>query len=93
MEIPVKSLTRSIAALSFSLLFLLAAFARPALAQSDDDASPDNSKTPVSKLSVSPTTLDYAVINLDKQKLHETKHFEIKNTGKATLDDLVACNR
>ncbi len=33
---PLKSLTRSVAVLSFSLLLLLAALARPALAQSDD---------------------------------------------------------
>ena len=67
----------------------IAAFARPALAQSDDDASSDNSKKAVSELSVSPTTLDFSTINLDKKKLSETKHFEIKNTGKATLDNLV----
>jgi hypothetical protein len=78
-----KSLTRSIAALSFSLLFLLAAFARPALAQSDDDLSPE-SKTAVSKLSVSPTTLSYSV-DIDKGKFSETRHFEIKNDGTLTL--------
>src|SRR5208282_128041 len=91
MEIPLKSLMRSIAALSFSLLFLLAVFAHPALAQSDDDASSDNSrKKVVSELSVSPTSLNYAVVNLDNaNKLSETKHFKIKNTGKATLDNLV----
>jgi hypothetical protein len=90
LEILLKSLTRSIAALSFSLLFLLAAFARPALAQSDDDASPD-SKTAESKLSVSPKSLSFDV-NLDSKvtsKLTETKHFTIKNTGKVTLDDLI----
>ncbi len=76
----------SIAGLSFSLLFLLAAFAHPALAQSDQAASPDKTKTPVSKLSVSPTTLSYSV-NLDKATT-ETKHFTIKNTGTATLDNL-----
>src|ERR1039458_2054251 len=50
MEIPVKSFTRSIAALSFSLLFLLAAFARPALAQSDDDAQMEFHASANSKL-------------------------------------------
>ncbi len=73
-----KSFTRSIATLSFSLLFLIAAFARPALAQSDQDASPDTKKA-VSKLSVSPTTLRYSV-NLDKAT-SEIKDFTIKNTG------------
>jgi len=82
-----KSFTRSIASLSFALLFLIAAFARPALAQSDDDASPDKGKTPVSKLSVSPTTLSYSV-DIDKGKFSEIKHFTIKNTGTATLDNL-----
>jgi hypothetical protein len=55
-----KSFTRSIGGLGFSLLFLIAAFARPALAQSDEDASPD-SRTAVSKLSVSPKTLSFSV--------------------------------
>ena len=77
-----KSLTRSIASLSFSLLFLIAAFARPALAQSDDDASPD-SKTAVSELSVSPMTLNYSV-NLDKTTSEE-KHFTLTNTGSLAL--------
>jgi hypothetical protein len=81
-EIPVKirfkSFTRSIAAIGFSLLFLAAAFARPALPQSDDDASPDSKKA-VSKLSVSPTKLTYSV-NLDKVT-SETKHFTIANKG------------
>lgn len=76
-----KSFTRSIATLSFSLLFLIAAFARPALAQSDQDASPDTKKA-VSKLSVSPTTLRYSV-NLDKAT-SEKKRFTIKDTGTAT---------
>src|SRR5208337_3636978 len=84
MEIPLKSLTRSIAALSVSLLFLLAVFARPALAQSDDDASPDKTKTPVSKLSVSPKTLSYSV-NIDKGQFNETQHFAIKNNGTLPL--------
>lgn len=82
-----ESLTRSIAGLSFSLLFILAAFARPALAQSDDDSSPE-SKTAVSKLSVSPKSLSYSV-NLDSKvtsKLTEIKHFTIKNGGTLTLD-------
>jgi hypothetical protein len=72
-----NSFTRSIATLSFSLLFVLAAFARPALAHSDD-ALPD-SKTAVSKLSVSPTSLSFNV-NLDKVT-YETKHFSITNKG------------
>jgi len=75
-----KSFARPIAALGFSLLFLIAAFAGPALAQSDQDASPDKAKPPVSKLSVSPTTLSYSV-NIDKGIFSETKHFTIKNTG------------
>ncbi len=66
------SFMRSIPCLSFSLLFLIAAFARPALAQSDQASSP-KTKTAVSKLSVSPTTLSYSV-NLDKATT-ETKHF------------------
>ncbi|MFZ0244704.1 hypothetical protein [Candidatus Binatus sp.] len=79
-----KLFTRSIASLSFSLLFLIAVFARPALAQSDNDASPDKTKAPVSKLSVSPTTLSYSV-NLDKATT-ETKHFTITDTGTLALD-------
>ncbi len=78
-----RSFTRSIVSLSFPVLFLIVAFARPALAQSDQDASPDKTKTPVSKLSVSPTTLSYSV-NLDRKvtsKLTETKHFNIANKG------------
>ncbi len=86
MEIPVNSFTRSIAALSFSLLFFLAAFARLALAQSDEDPSPD-SKTAVSKLSVSPTTLSYSV-NLDKAT-SETEHFTITNGGTLALGAIV----
>src|SRR5208337_4812742 len=85
MEIPLKSLTRTIAAISFSLLLWLAAFARPALAQSDDNASPD-SKTAVSELSVSPTTLSYSV-NLDKATT-QTEHFTLKNSGTLPLDNL-----
>jgi len=81
-----KSFTRSIACLSFSLLFLIAAFARPALAQSDDDASPD-SKTAVSELSVSPTALSYSV-NLGKAAT-ESKHFTLTNTGTLDLDATV----
>ncbi len=67
-----NSFARPIVALSFSLLFLIAAFAAPALAQSDQDASPDKTKPPVSKLSVSPTTLSYGV-NIDKGEFTETK--------------------
>jgi len=78
-----------IGALAITLAILLAAFARPASAQLDQDASPE-SKQAVSKLSVSPTTLSYSV-NLDSKvtsKLTETEHFTIKNTGKATLNDI-----
>src|ERR1700723_3201143 len=55
----IRSFTRSIAGLAFLLVFLLTAFAHPALAQSDDASSPDvatspdaNAKHP--KLRVSP---------------------------------------
>ena len=65
-------------------MLLIAAFAHPALAQSDDDASPDKTKTPVSKLSVSPITLSYSV-NLDKANT-ETKHFTITNGGTLAMD-------
>ena len=64
-------------------VFLLAAFAPPALAQLDDDASPD-SKTAVSELSVSPTRLSYSV-NLEKAT-SETKHFTLTNTGALALE-------
>src|SRR5208282_112824 len=82
-----KLVARPIAGLSFSLLFLIVAFARPALAQSDQDASPE-SKTAVSKLSVSPTTLNYSV-NIDKGVFNETKHFTITNNGTLALDETV----
>ena len=73
-----RSLTRSAACITFSFLLLIAVFARPALAQSaDDDTSPD-SKTPVSKLSVSPTSLNFSV-NIDKGVFDQTKSFKIKN--------------
>ncbi len=78
-----KSITRSIAGLSFSLLLVLAASARPALTQSDEDAPPDG-KAAVSKLSISATTLIYD-LNLDK-KTSETRHFTITNDGKLPLD-------
>ena len=81
------SFTRSVASLSFLLLLLIAAFARPALAQSADDASPDSS-TAVSQLSVSPTALTYSV-NLGKAS-SETKHFTLTNTG--TLELSVSVN-
>ena len=74
-----------IGALAITLAILLAAFARPALAQSDQDALPD-SKTAVRKLSVSPTTLKFSV-NLDKAT-SATGDFTIKNGGTLTLDDL-----
>ncbi len=83
MGIPLNSFMRSIARLTFALLFLLTAFARPALAQSDQASSP-KTKTAVSKLSVSPTTLSYSV-NPDKATT-ETKHFNIKDTGTLALD-------
>ena len=73
-----KWFTRYAACLSLSLLFLIAAVARPALTQSDGYASPDNKKA-VSELSVSPTTLSYS-LNLDKAA-SETRDFTIKNTG------------
>jgi len=52
-----KSFTRSTAGLIFSLLFLLAAFAGPALAKSNGDASRSSNTPGLSELSVSPTTL------------------------------------
>jgi hypothetical protein len=87
-----KSFTRSIAALSFSLLFLIAAFARPASAQSDQAASPDKAKPPVSKLSVSPTTLSYSV-DIDKGKFTEAKHFNIANKGTLPMTVTVCAAR
>ena len=69
-----------IGGLGFSLLLLIAAFARPALAQSDQAASPDKTKAAVSKLSVSPKALSYSV-DIDKGKFSETKHFSIANKG------------
>src|SRR5271156_3613080 len=74
-----KSFARSLAGLTFSLLLLLAAFARPALAQSDDASSPD-SKTPFSKLSVSPKSLSFSV-DIDKEQLTKTDGFKITNGG------------
>ncbi len=82
-----KSFMRPIAGPSFSLVFLLAAIAHPALAQSADDASPD-SKTAVSKLSVSPKSLSYNV-DIDKGEFTETKHFNIKNNGSLALQVIV----
>src|ERR1700722_14209086 len=81
-----KSSTRSIAGLSFSVIFLLAAFV-PAWAQADEPALSD-SKTAVSKLSVSPKSLSYNV-NLDKGVLSETKHFHITNEGTVPLKVVV----
>ena len=53
-----KWLVRSFAAIAFALMFLMGAFARPVLAQSDDDAasSPDT-KGP--KLNVSKKTINF----------------------------------
>jgi len=76
-----KSFTRSIVAMSISFLFLIAVFARPALAQSANDASSGNSNRAVSKLSVSPMVLNYGVINLNTSKLTATRYFKIKNEG------------
>jgi hypothetical protein len=79
-----KSFARSAACLSFSLLFFVAALAGPAMAQEDQDASPDKAKPPVSKLTVAPVTLSFNV-NLDKATT-ETKHFNITNGGTLPLD-------
>jgi hypothetical protein len=76
-----KASTESID-LSLALLLLLAAFVRPALAQSDGGAS--DSKTPVSKLSVSPKSLSYS-INLDRDT-SKTKHFTLTNAGMLSVD-------
>ena len=74
-----KSFARSLAGLTFSLLLLLAAFARPALAQSDDATSPD-SKTPFSKLSVAPKSVSFSV-DIDKGQSSKTNGFKITNGG------------
>lgn len=84
MEIPLKSIMRQIPALGLPPLFLLAALARPASAQLDQDSSPA-AKTAESRLSVSPKRLTYSV-NLDKGKFSETRHFQIKNDGALTLE-------
>ena len=52
-----KSFTRSIAGLIFSLLCLLAAFARPVLAKSNGDASRSSDTPGLSELSLLPTPL------------------------------------
>src|SRR5260370_5669135 len=83
-----KSFTRSIAGFGFLLLFLLATFARPASAQSDEAAKPDT-KTAVSKLSVWPESLSYNV-NIDKGVFSETKHFNITNKGTVPLKVVVS---
>ena len=83
-----KSFTRSVACVGFSLLLLLAAFARPALAQSED-ASADASKTPVSKMSVAPKALTYSV-NLIKTP-SQTKQFKITDPGTVALHVTVGC--
>ena len=82
-----KTFSRSIAGLSFPLLFLLATFAHPASAQSDQAATPDT-KTDVSRLSVWPESLSYNV-NLDTGALSETKHFHITNEGTMPLKVVV----
>ena len=46
-----KSFVRSFAALTFVLLFLMGALARPVLAQSEDAASSPDSKQPTLQLS------------------------------------------
>jgi hypothetical protein len=72
-----------VTAVSFSLLFLLAAFARPAIAQSDENATSD-SGTPGSRLYVSTESIDYHV-NIDTGMTSETRHFQIENKGRLAL--------
>ncbi|HUY28014.1 MAG TPA: PQQ-binding-like beta-propeller repeat protein [Candidatus Binataceae bacterium] len=79
-----RSLAWFTAGLAFSLVLLLAALTRLALAQSDEYSSPD-AKAPVSKLEVSPKKLSYSGY-LDQGKFSETKHFEIKNNGTLALE-------
>jgi hypothetical protein len=79
-----RSFTRLAIPGSLSFLLLLVSFARPAIAQPDEDAVPD-SGTPVSRLSVSPKSIDYHV-NIDKGITSETRHFYIKNQGTLALD-------
>ena len=55
-----KSFVRSLAALTFALLFLMGALARPVLAQSDDAASSPDSKEPT--LQVSPGALSFGAV-------------------------------
>jgi hypothetical protein len=74
---------RSIAGFTLALLFLLTALARPTLAQSDQVSAPD-SKSAVSKLSVSPKTVSYKV-DIDKGEFSKTEHFTIKNDGTLAL--------
>ncbi len=78
-----KPFTRSLAALSSSLLLMLAASARPAFAQPGAAASLD-SVTPISKLAVGPRSIGFG-INLDKVT-SQTKHFTLINTGTLPLD-------
>lgn len=81
MEVRVNSLTRSIATLSFVLM--LVALACTALAQSSGDLLFGGHRS-TSKLSVSPTTLNYDV-NIDKGIFSESQHFTIKSSGTQPL--------
>jgi hypothetical protein len=72
-----KSLSRSVAALSCSLLLLFAALSTSVLAQSDDDDA--SAKVPFSKLAVAPKTINFNV-NLAK-KTSQTEHFVLTNVG------------
>ena len=82
-----KWFMRSMAGLSFSLVFLLNLLAVSALAQSDEPVSPDTKKL-VSRLSVSRTSLSYHV-NMDKGESSQTKHFDIWNDGTMPLKVVV----
>jgi len=75
-------LLKSFASLSAALCFLTA-FEPSALAKSDDHAWPDT-KTAVSKLSVSSKTLSY-LVDFDKGESTETRRFTIKNEGALAL--------
>lgn len=79
-----ESSARSFAGLGLSLLLLLA-FAPPGLAQSD--AAP-GSKTPVSKMKVSPAALKFNV-DIDKGVFSETRDLKITNEGTAELTNVM----
>ena len=86
-----KSLVRSFAALAFALMFLMGAFARPVLAQSDDDAaSAPDAKGP--KLHVSKTTINFGNVIATLQSNPETVTLTNKSASTAVTITSIEVN-